>query len=259
MSESTPEVLLESALVAAATASEILIERASAPRTVGTKSSARDLVTDADRAAEAAIDAVLRGRHPDHGLLAEEGAGRPGSGEIRWIVDPLDGTVNFARGIGHYCVSIAAEDAAGLVVGVIHDPVRGEVFSAVRGRGAFLDARRLQVTSVDTLADAILATGFSYDTRMREQNAARAARLIPRLKGFRRMGSAALDLAYVAAGRIDGFWELGLSPWDLAAGLLLVVEAGGTVGPLPGEAPPLESGTVIAAGPRLHPRLLEAL
>ncbi len=250
-----PAALLESARLLAAAATEVLIERAQQALEVHTKGSPRDLVTDADHAAEAAIDALLRQRHPEHDLLAEEGTVRRGQSGIRWIVDPLDGTVNFARGIGHYCVSIAVEDEDGLAAAVIQDPVRGEVFSAARGEGAFLGEQRLRVSAAGGLSEAILATGFSYETSMREENAVFAARLIPRLRGVRRMGSAALDLAYVAAGRIDGFWELGLKPWDLAAGLLLVTEAGGVVSALPGRAPPLESGTVIAAGAAVHSEL----
>ncbi|MDF1564152.1 MAG: inositol monophosphatase family protein [Deltaproteobacteria bacterium] len=255
------EELLASALAAAAAASAVLLERARGSLEVGTKISHRDLVTDADRAAEAAIDAVLRERHPGHRLLAEEGTTREaaGSAAVRWIVDPLDGTVNFARGMSHYCVSIAAEDEQGLAVAVVQDPVRGEVFRAARGQGAWLGERRLQVSAAPGLADAILATGFSYETAMREENARHAAALIPRLRGFRRMGSAALDLAWVAAGRLDGFWELGLKPWDVAAGLLLVTEAGGVVSGMPGQAEPLVSGTVVAGGPAVHEALSAAL
>ncbi len=256
----TPAHLLESAREAAEAAAEVLRSKARQARPARVKGDRyRDLVTEADAAAEAAILRVLRERHPDHGWLAEEGGGHTGRARVRWIVDPLDGTVNWARRIPHFAVSIAAEDEAGIAAALILDPSRDECFTAVRGGGAFLGEERLRVRAPESLDDAILATGFSYDTDLRRRNAALAARLIPRIRGVRRMGAAALDLAWVAAGRIDGFWEMGLSPWDLAAGVLLVEEAGGVVSGMPSERPPLESGSVVAAAPTLHAVLHDEL
>lgn len=254
-----PRSLLEVALDVARVGGRVLLDRYRAPLDVGTKTSRRDLVTDADRASETAIADRLRTLRPDDALLAEEGTRVAGAGRLRWVCDPLDGTVNFAQRIPHWCVSVAVEDASGPVAGVVHDPLRGETFAAARGLGASLDGEAIEVTGISQLADAIVATGFAYDTPRRAENRARLDRVLVDVRGFRRMGSAALDLAYVACGRLDGFWELGLSRWDLAAGMLLVTEAGGVVTGLDPDDDPLGSGRLVAAGPVLQPLLRKAL
>jgi myo-inositol-1(or 4)-monophosphatase len=219
-------------------------------RGVGTKSSATDLVSDADREAEQAITSLLRSDRPDDGLLGEEGAEAGGSSGRRWVVDPLDGTTNFVYGYPAWCVSVALEDERGALVGVVHDPSRAETFRAERGSGAWLDGEPIRVRDHDDLATALVATGFGYDAAVREAQAEVIQRALPRLRDIRRGGSAAIDLSWLAAGRLDGYWERGLKPWDWSAGRLLVQEAGGVVVDLEGRRHGL-----VAAGPRLVEQL----
>ncbi|MFV9503203.1 MAG: inositol monophosphatase family protein [Oscillochloridaceae bacterium umkhey_bin13] len=189
-----------------------------------------DVVTDADRASEALIVAALRERFPDHAIMAEEGGGGAGAGEYQWLVDPLDGTLNYLHGNPVFSVSLGLVRAGELHLGVVYDPSRDELFAAERGGGARLNGRLLRVSRIEGLAQALLTTGFPYnrfsqpDNNLREHN-----HLLLKAQDIRRPGSAALDLCYVAAGRTDAHWELGLSPWDVAAGALIVLEAGGTV------------------------------
>ena len=233
--------LLELASRAARAAGDLLAERGRAPATgVSAKSTRTDLVSDADRDAEALIVAVIRAERPGDAITAEEGAGATtgeaggaGGSGLRWLVDPLDGTINYLWGIPHWCVSVAAADAGGTVVGVVHDPARGETFTARRGAGAALGGRPLRLEGGPPLAEAMLATGFNYAPGERARQAARLAHVLPRVRDVRRFGAAALDLAWLAAGRVDGYVETGLAPWDWAAGALLVTEAGGTVQDLP--------------------------
>jgi myo-inositol-1(or 4)-monophosphatase len=197
---------------------------------VAAKTSVTDPVSEADRAAERLIAQRLLEVRPDDGLLGEEGqTNRRGTSGRRWVVDPLDGTVNFLYGIPAWCVSIACEDDAGSLVGVVHDPNRDETFAACRGGGATLDGRELRVGRAPSLDRALLATGFAYAPPTRTEWGAAVADLLGRVRDVRRGGSAALDLAWTAAGRFDAYLEFGLSPWDWAAGRLLVTEAGGTV------------------------------
>ena len=213
---------------------------------VATKSSPTDLVSAADHAAEAAIVSLLRAERPRDGIVAEEGAEAEGDSGLRWLVDPLDGTTNYLWGIPQWCVSIAVNDASGGLAAVVHDPLRDETFRASRGRGAWLGTTRLGVRGETPLAEALVGTGFNYAREERARQAARLATLLPAVRDLRRFGSAALDLAWVAAGRIDAYFESGLAPWDWAAGALLVDEAGGVVRELPGE----DGGRpVIHAGP----------
>ena len=232
--------------------------------TIETKSSTIDLVTEADRAADAQIVRAIRHHWPTHDLLTEEGGAEQRGSRWRWIVDPLDGTTNFAQAIPHYSISIALEKAGELQLGVVYDPVRDELFSALRGDGAWLDAPwgrvPLRVSRATALENAVVATGFPYDKATSERNnVAEFSRVVRRLRGIRRMGSAALDLAYVAAGRLDGYWEYALSPWDMAAGALLVREAGGVVHSVDGSAWSLQSPSILAANPAFAPTLRQAL
>jgi myo-inositol-1(or 4)-monophosphatase len=200
------------------------------------KTSPTDPVSDADREAERVIRELLAAERPDDGLVAEEGSRIDGarSGR-RWVVDPLDGTVNFLYGLRTWAVSIALEDADGVVAGVVFNPVDAECFTALRGEGAWLNGQPISVTSCDSLDRAMVATGFSYEADRRAEQAELLLRLLPRIRDLRRAGAAALDLAYVAAGRVDAFYERGLKRWDEAAGRLLVREAGGFIEDLPGE------------------------
>ncbi|HEY9531416.1 MAG TPA: inositol monophosphatase family protein [Burkholderiales bacterium] len=221
---------------------------------------ANDYVTQVDRAAEEEIKEVVRKAYPGHGFLAEESGASAGEAEVRWIIDPLDGTTNFIHGFPQYCVSIAVEHRGALAHAVVYDPGRNELFTASKGRGAFLNDRRIRVSKCRRLQDALVGTGFPFKELGRmDLYLGQLKRLMSEASGVRRAGAAALDLAYVACGRLDAFWELGLSPWDMAAGALLIQEAGGLVGDLEGEAGFLESGDICAATPKVFPPLLEAL
>jgi myo-inositol-1(or 4)-monophosphatase len=225
------------------------------PEGLGVKSSATDLVSDADREAERAIRELLSRERPDDGLVAEEGSHAKADSGQRWIVDPLDGTVNFLYELPAWAVSVALEDADGLVAGVVHSPVLRETYCAVRGGGAWLaeTGRRLAVSGCDRLELAMVATGFSYEPLRRARQAEVVARLLPRARDIRRAGAAALDLAWTAAGRLDAFYEGGLNPWDWAAGHLLVEEAGGVTGWVDGSPPVLLAAATPALLEDLRP------
>lgn len=211
-------------------AGALLVDRASrAPSGIASKSTRTDLVSDADRAADALVVQRIRAGHPDDAIVSEEGGRIEGLSGRTWYVDPLDGTINYLYGMPHWCVSIACADLSGGLAGVVYDPVRDELFSAARGSGAMLHSRRLAVTTVTDPGLALVATGFSYDARERAAQAAVMSRVAGAVRDIRRGGSAALDLAWVAAGRLDAYFEVSRSPWDSAAGELLVREAGGLV------------------------------
>lgn len=246
---------LEAATEAARRAGRVLIERFKLHRTLRFKEGA-ELVTDADAASEAALLTSLLERFPEHAVLAEESGARAGDG-YRWIVDPLDGTVNYAHGLPHFSVSVAVEGPDGLLAGVVYDPLRDELFAAGRGLGATCNAQPLRTSGVDRLEHAVLGTGFPASVRERPEGPLGLfGRMLRQAQGVRRWGSAALDLAYVAAGRLDGFFEFGLKPWDIAAGVLLVEEAGGHVSGLDGKRLQLQAGDVLAATPELAPALV---
>jgi len=245
------DALLEAAVAAAEAGAAVLAAKFGEARQIEHKGHI-DLVTDADKAAEAATLAVIRARFPDHAILAEE-EGATGTSPYRWIVDPLDGTTNYAHGIPQFCTSVACEVNGRLEVGAIVDPMRGERFSAATGRGAFLNGERLQVAAAQQLDRAVLATGFPYWVQEHVDEVLELfGAFLRRAQGVRRFGSAALDLAWVAAGRYDGFFELKLKPWDVAAGLVIVREAGGIVTGLDGSAFALDEGDTLAANPALH-------
>jgi myo-inositol-1(or 4)-monophosphatase len=227
---------LELAERAARAAGEVLMSYfGRAAEGLASKTSPTDPVSDADREAERTIRELLLSEHPDDGLLGEEGSRSSSDSGRTWIVDPLDGTVNFLYGLRAWAVSIALEDEDGLAVGVVYNPVSGECFRAVRGEGASVDGKPLQVTRCPALDRAMVATGFSYEADRRREQAQLLVELLPRIRDLRRAGAAALDLAFVAAGRVDAFYERGLKRWDEAAGRLLVLEAGGVVADLEGE------------------------
>jgi myo-inositol-1(or 4)-monophosphatase len=219
-----------------------------------------DYVTKIDRAAEEAIIDAIHKAYPDHAILAEESGASAGKAEYRWIIDPLDGTTNFIHGFPQYCVSIGVEHRGALAHAVIYDPVKNELFTASKGRGAFVNDRRIRISKCIRLQDALVGTGFPFrelkrlDLYMKQLKA-----LIESSSGVRRAGAAALDLAYVACGRLDAFWEMGLSPWDMAAGALLVQEAGGLVGDFKGDGGYMESGDICAATPKVFSSLLDAM
>jgi len=225
-----------------------------------TSKQVNDYVTQIDRAAEEAIIDVVHKAYPDHAFMAEESGATGGEAEYRWIIDPLDGTTNFIHGFPQYCISIAVQHRGALTHAVIYDPVKNELFTASKGRGAFLNDRRVRVSKCTRLHGALIGTGFPFKELGRLDLYTRQLRsFMQTTAGVRRAGAAALDLAYVACGRLDGFWELGLSPWDMAAGALLIQEAGGLVGGLSGDADYLESGDICAATPKIFAAMLEAL
>jgi len=215
-----------------------------------------DLVTAADRASETLIIDRLQARFPRHDVIGEEGARRETGSEYKWYVDPLDGTTNFAHGFPVFCISMGLEHKGELIAGVVYDPTRGEMFAAEKGRGAWLNQRRLHVSKTARLPESLLATGFPSHKRHKNPNIHFYHQITLRTHGVRRAGSAALDLASVASGRFDGFWEFNLNPWDLSAGVLLVEEAGGEVSGFQGQAFRLADRDVVASNGLIHADLL---
>ncbi len=224
-----------------------------------TKKSHADFVSEVDRAAEQTIIQTLLEAYPSHAILAEE-SGSHGESEYLWIIDPLDGTTNFLHGLPQFCVSIGLQHKGILTQAVVYDPVKNELFTATRGQGAYLNDRRLRVSKRLHLADSLIGTGFPY-TRFEHMDAYIGIfkDLMQKTSGLRRPGSAALDLAWLAAGRYDGFFEIGLKPWDMAAGCLLVIEAGGMVSDLYGTDGFMKSGFICAGNPTIHPLLLQVM
>ena len=215
-----------------------------------------DLVTAADRASEALIIDRLQARFPRHDLMGEEGARRETGSEYKWYIDPLDGTTNFAHGFPVFCISMGLEHKGQLIAGVVYDPTRGEMFAAEKGSGAYLNQRRIYVSKTARLSESLLATGFPSHKRHKNPNIHFYHQITLRTHGVRRAGSAALDLASVASGRYDGFWEFNLNPWDLSAGVLLVEEAGGHVTGFFGQPFRLEDRDVVASNGLIHADLL---
>ncbi len=221
--------------------------------------SENDFVTEVDKRAEEAIVETLLKAYPDHGILAEESGTKQGN-EYEWIIDPLDGTTNFLRGIPQYAVSIACRYKNKLEHAVVYDPIKQELFTASRGEGAQLNNKRIRVSQLSTINGALFGTGIPFrDMSILDSYLDMMRELIPGSAGIRRAGSAALDLAYLAAGRFDGFWEYQLNPWDMAAGILLVEEAGGLVGDFNGGFDYFDSGNIIAANPKLFKQMLKII
>ena len=219
-----------------------------------------DIVTDADRASEELILEAIHKEFPDHDITTEETPTELKGSRWRWFIDPLDGTVNFAHGYPMFCVSIALMEGDDLVSGMVYDPVRGERFSAIRNEGAVLNGSPIRVSRTGQLDESLVATGFPYDRATSpNNNVAEFGRVVCRVHGVRRAGSAALDLAYVSCGRLDGFWELKLKPWDMAAGMLLVQEAGGRISDRRGSLTDVYTLSVVATNGRIHETLVDAL
>ena len=255
--------MLNIAIRAARAGGAVIVRHVDRLDTVSVSEKSRnDFVSDVDRQAEAMIVDTIRKSYPDHAILAEESGAMPAGGsggDYRWIIDPLDGTNNFLHGYPHFAVSVALEVRGQLDQGVIFDPLRQELFTASRGAGAQLDGKRIRVVR-GGVATALLATGLPFrEIANLDAHLQSMAALMPEAAGLRRSGSAALDLAYVAAGRIGGFWEYGLAPWDMAAGALLVREAGGIVSDPLGGDDFMNSGHVLAASPKVHREMLPHL
>ena len=249
----------EVALRAAKEAGAILREGLDRTRTIEYKGT-KNLVTDIDRRSEEAIASLVRRELPGHSLVSEEGTRLEGNSGYRWLVDPLDGTTNYAHGYPCFCVSIGIEKDGTLIYGVVYDPTLEEVFAAERDGGAFLNGKRLRVSAISELSKALLATGFPHDVAAAEEdNLNHFGNFMKRAQAIRRPGSAALDLCYVAAGRFDGFWELGLNAWDVAAGSLAVMEAGGRVTDLTGQPLRLSAPRIVASNGVIHEEMLRII
>ncbi len=219
-----------------------------------------DIVTEADRLSEEIVMTEIRRRFPDHGILSEETAEVEKHSPYRWVIDPLDGTTNYAHGFPLFCVSIALEKDGRIVTGVIYNPTSDELFMAGEGEGSFLNGFRMSVSGTTEVSESLLATGFPYDIRRDPNNNVNYfSEMALRTQAIRRTGSAALDLAYTAAGRFDGFWELKLHPWDTAAGLLLVSEAGGIVTDISGGGYRLDSPSILASNGKIHEAMINIL
>jgi myo-inositol-1(or 4)-monophosphatase len=252
--------LLNIAVRAARAAGEVIIRSLNRLESLTITSKGRnDFVSEVDHAAEAEIIKLIRKNYPSHAFLAEE-SGRTGDSDTVWIIDPLDGTTNFLHGFPTFAVSIACQVRGKLEHGVVYDPISQEIFSASRGGGAHLDNRRIRVSKQRGLEGALIGTGFPYraNAKYMDSYLAMLRAVMENTAGVRRPGSAALDMAYVAAGRTDGFWEIGLSPWDTAAGTLLIQEAGGRIGTLTG-GEYRQGGNVLAGSPKVYAALLELL
>lgn len=240
---------------AARAAGDLLVARFGGPaRGVTTKTTGTDMVSDADRDAERLIVDTIAAARPDDAIFAEESGQRPGRSGLTWVIDPLDGTTNFLYGIPQWCVSVACEDPDGTVVGVVHDPIRDETFTAERDAGATLDGEPIRSSDLDDVSRALVATGFGYERVERERWGAVIASLLPRVRDVRRAGSAALDIAWCAAGRVDAYAEIPCARWDRAAGELIAAEAGCRATVLPAVGPAGDG--LLAAPPALHDPLL---
>jgi myo-inositol-1(or 4)-monophosphatase len=256
--------MLNTAIKAARRAAAI-INRASfdIDRVNVTQKRHNDFVTEVDQAAEQAIIEVLKTAYPDHAILAEESGASSNlhdESEYVWIIDPLDGTTNFIHGFPQYCVSIALQQRRQITQAVVFDPNRNDLFTATRGAGAYLNEKRIRVGRRDKLADGLIGTGFPFRDMQGLDDYMQMFRILTeRCAGLRRPGAAALDLAYVAAGRLDGFFEKGLHPWDMAAGSLLITEAGGIVGNFTGESEFLHKGQILAGSPKIFAQMVPLL
>ena len=251
--------LLNIAVTAARKAGDIIIRHVERIDRLTIKAKEHnDFVSQVDRHAEDEIIYTLRKAHPDHAILAEESGAHDGSAEFQWVIDPLDGTTNFLHGFPVFAVSIAVKHRGVLEHGVVYDPMRQELFTASRGGGAQLDDKRIRVSQQKTLEGALIGTGFPFRENQNLELYMRMFEVMARqTAGLRRAGSAALDLAYVAAGRLDGFWEMGLKPWDIAAGVLLIQEAGGLVGHFDGTLGIPENGDILVGGEKIFKAMAE--
>jgi myo-inositol-1(or 4)-monophosphatase len=252
--------LLNIAVRAARRAGDLIVRNVDRVPTLGVRSKSRnDFVSEIDHMAERDIIETIRRSHPDHGFLGEE-SGRSGGDEFIWIIDPLDGTTNFLHGFPTFAVSLACEYRGRLEHAVVYDPMRQELFTASRGDGAQVDGKRIRVSKQDTIEGSLIGTGFPYRANARwiDEYLAMLKVIMQQAAGIRRPGAASLDLAYVAAGRIDGFWEIGLNAWDTAAGTLLITEAGGRIGTLSG-GEYKQGGNVIAGSPKVYDAMVECL
>jgi myo-inositol-1(or 4)-monophosphatase len=257
MSAPDPSPLLQLATDLARRAGALALSMHSGLEGHDTKSTPTDVVTEADRACEQLLVDGIRAARPGDGILGEEGASSDGTSGVKWVIDPIDGTVNYLYGLPQWAVSIGVEVDGEALVGVVFDPAKDELWTAVRGRGALLDGRPLQCSAVTDLSQTLVGTGFSYDARRRTVQARHLQLLLPTVRDLRRLGAGALDLCSVASGRLDAYYEQGLNPWDMSAGLLVAEEAGARTGDLRGG--PGSTRMVVASAPAVFGPLVEVL
>jgi myo-inositol-1(or 4)-monophosphatase len=253
--------MLNTAVRAARTAGNVILRHFERVRDLPVSSKGRyDFVTEVDHQAENAIIQLLRKTYPHHGILAEESGQHGSQDEFLWIIDPLDGTTNFIHGFPQFAVSIALQHRGKLDQAVVYDPIHNELFTASRGSGAQLDGRRIHVSRQNKLEGALIGTGFPYRALENMDRYLEILReLMTRTSGIRRPGAASLDLAYVACGRLDGFWEFGLKPWDMAAGILLIEEAGGLISDMSGGKEYMASGDILCGNPKVFESMRDLL
>tara|TARA_B100000686_G_scaffold73463_1_gene79279 strand:+ start:2151 stop:2924 length:774 start_codon:yes stop_codon:yes gene_type:complete len=252
--------MLNIAIRAARTAGDSIVREMDRTRDISIETKGKnDFVTEVDKNAEGIIISVIKNAYPEHAFLAEE-SGQEGENDYLWIIDPLDGTTNFLHGFPHFSVSIALQNKGVLEQAVIYDPLKQELFTASKGKGAQLNNRKIRVSIKKTLDGALLGTGFPYNNEsVMQQFIESYKNLFPNVAGIRRAGVASLDLAYVACGRLDGFWEFNLRPWDIAAGALIIQEAGGINAELTGGADYMKTGNIISANPKMIKAMLKVL
>ncbi len=253
---------LFTAIAAARESGRTQLEELGSDLKITTKSTASDLVTRVDKLCEERIFSIIKNAHPGHAFLGEEGVAKGAAAEssrFRWIVDPIDGTVNYAHGFPYFCASVALEVDGEVVVGVVFDANRNELFCGVKGRGATLNGAPISVTSTAAIGDALACTGFAYDVPTRLANLELFSKVLPVVQGVRRPGAGALDICYVACGRLDVFWELTLNPWDVAAATLILREAGGATSGRDGAPHRLDDPVLVATNGALHGKLLDLL
>jgi myo-inositol-1(or 4)-monophosphatase len=252
--------MLEQAKQAAVAAGKLIRNHAGKAKSVQSKSGQEtNLVTELDREAESIIIKTLLARYPDHDVLAEESGSHNHASDYRWVIDPIDGTTNFASGLPIFCVSIGLEYKNNVVLGAIYDPTRDELFTAERGKGAFLNGYPIRVSTTSSLIESVLVTGFAYNVSSTRENIDHFENFLLAARAVRRLGSAALDLCYVAAGRLDGYWEMSLNPWDMAAGVLLVEEAGGKYTDLEGRPSTIHNKKILVSNGKIHDQMVGVL
>ena len=253
--------MIEVAIEVAREVGKLLKEHAGRPKVVEIKNGqASNLVTDIDRQAEEIILQTIGKKYPDHDFLAEESGGAKTTAEYRWVIDPLDGTTNFTHGVPIFCTSIGLEYRGTLTLGVVYDPSQDELFTAEAGKGAFLNGKSIRVSRATRLVDSLLVTGFPYNIRENPEHAVEHFNhFLMESRAIRRLGSAALDLCYVACGRFDGFWEVALNPWDMAAGVLIVSEAGGKVTDFRGRPTTIYEKQMLASNGAIHAQMIDIL
>ena len=254
-------MIIDVAIEAAQQAGRFLKDRVGRVKSIEVKKGiVRDLVSEIDKASEQQIISFIKTRYPDHAILAEESGGKGHTAVYKWVIDPLDGTINYIHGVPVFCVTIAVEHRGELIAGVVYDPNLDELFTAEKGSGAFLNGKRLHVSHTTELINSLLVTGFPYEIAKNPDHAVEHfVNFLMEARAIRRLGSAALDLSYVAAGRFDGFWEVSLNPWDMAAGMLLVYEAGGKVTDFSGGTASIYKKQILATNSLIHEAMLRVL